>query len=85
MRTINRHVRLLLHFYVAPPFTNQGWGVEEEAERGSRSGQAWRGGDRHGGDREGLNRCSPAPGRTHLDNSGPQAWWSGYQEFTRQV
>jgi len=44
--------------YVAPPFTNQGWGVEEEAERGSRRGQAWT------GDREGLCRCSLAPGRT---------------------
>ena len=59
MRTINRHVRLLLQFYVAPPFTNRGWGVEEEAARGSRSGQAWRGGDRT----EGTGKACPAAPR----------------------
>jgi hypothetical protein len=34
----------------------------KEAARGSRSGQAWRGGDRDGGDREGLLPLLPGPG-----------------------
>ncbi len=65
--TVNGHVRLLLKLWSSPTLHQPRVGRNEGGGAGLSQRAGLEGGDRHGGDREGLPRCSPASGRTRME------------------